>query len=214
MSEILKSLSIGLFAQTIIGLSIVFLLVANSHGQEASHAIFTSPGASEPNMVLVTDVDCCSCRTAQFKTFDASEIMPCDFDLPSHWKTLAGDDGATVNAVAGAECGAACPISPGMAFSVARKHNTNADTMEQIWPNVMRIAGSANCGGAAVTFFSLPGSDPGGLSGGLRFHVGFNGQRYGANVTFTCAEPGEWLQLQELFINSFRTNENSTFDGK
>jgi hypothetical protein len=26
--------------------------------------------------------------------------------------------------------------------------------------------------------------------------------------------PGEWLRLQELFVNSFRTNPDTTFDGR
>ena len=78
----------------------------------------------------------------------------------------------------------------------------------------MTVAGTARCGGVPVTFFSTPGSEPDGLIGGLRFHVGRGGRKYGANVTFTCARPGEWLRVQELFIRTFRTNEGTTFHGR
>jgi hypothetical protein len=83
--------------------------------------------------------------------------------------------------------------------------------MEQIWRQGMQVVGTARCGDAVVTFFSPPGSDPTGLIGGLKFYIGYNGQKYGASATFTCPDPGAWVDLRTQFIDSFRTNQSSVF---
>lgn len=153
---------------------------------------------------------CCKCRVQPARTLSDSRL-PCDFDIPENWEVVVGDDGAAVSGAAGPRCETACPVAAGMAFSVAKKPNANAETTEEIWKQVMTVAGSAHCGDRTVTFFSLPGADPTGLMGGLRFHVGHDGKSYGANATFTCPGPGQWLKLRELFINTFATNQSTTF---
>jgi hypothetical protein len=155
---------------------------------------------------------CCSCQT-QLKEMFSNDALPCDFDIPKNWQVMTGDDGSAVNAVAGAQCTNACPVAGGLSLSVAKKPNANAASMEQMWQQVMQPVGSARCGDATVTFYNPPGADPNGLMGGLRFHIGHNGQKYGASATFTCPEPGQWKGLQTLFIDSFRTNPSSTFPG-
>jgi hypothetical protein len=159
--------------------------------------------------------DCCSCRFQATAPLAGSDILPCAFDHPEGWQPVAGDDGAAVHvAVTKPPCAAPCAGSPGVAFSVARKPNPNAETMEGIWRQAMKVVGTARCGGQPVTFFLLPGADPAGLTGGLRFHVAHRGNKYAANVTFICSRPGEWLLLQELFVRTFRTNERTTFSGR
>jgi hypothetical protein len=173
-----------------------------------------APFADDVSDAFGASVDtCCKCRIQPAEAFSSS-TLPCQFDVPASWETIVGDDGASVTAVSGARCETACPVSSGLAFSVAKKPNTNAETMEGIWRQVMKVVGKARCGGQDVTFFSLPGADPAGLMGGLRFHVGHGGKRYGANATFTCPEPGEWLRLQQLFIDTFTTNPSTTFGGR
>lgn len=159
--------------------------------------------------------ECCSCGFEAVATFAVSDGLPCSFDHPAGWEGVFGDDGAAVYGVASKPaCGKTCPADSAITFSVAAKPNANADTMEEIWGQMMKVVGSARCGGRVVTFYSLPGSQPTGLTGGLRFHVGFDGKAYGGNATFSCAEPGGWLKLQELFVNSFRTNQATTFEGR
>jgi hypothetical protein len=153
---------------------------------------------------------CCQCRTDSARTL-SDRRLPCDFDIPENWEVVVGDDGAAVSGAAGPRCETVCPVSAGVAFSVAKKPNANAETTEEIWKQVMTVTGSARCGDRTVTFFSLPGADPNGLTGGLRFHIGHGGRAYGANVTFTCPGNSQWMKLQELFINTFRTNQSSTF---
>ncbi len=181
-------MSIGL------GLSLAVGLIGHAHAADASTAA------------------CCSCHVQAAKIFSAA-ALPCNFDIPKDWKVMTGDDGASVSAVGGAECHAACPVSGGLSFSVAKKPNNNAETSEQLWRQIMQVAGTARCGDTVVTFFNPPGSDPNGLMGGLKFHVGQNGKKYGAVASFTCPAPGEWLALQRLFIDSFTSNPGSTFPG-
>ena len=186
-----------------------------------------SPGATVAALLVVALVfpgsgstagekeDCCNCQFSGTAALSGSEILPCAFDHPAGWKAVAGDDGAAVHVVVGAPpCGMQCTGSPGIAFSVGNKADSNAETMEEVWRQVMTVAGSSRCGGKAVTFFSTPGSDAAGLTGGLRFYVSHGGKKYGANATFTCSEPGGWLRLQEVFINTFRTNAGTTFAGR
>jgi len=156
--------------------------------------------------------DCCNCRFSAVEQFSASEGLPCDFDHPAGWEALYDVYG--LSAVVGKpSCETPCTATSAIAFTVAEKPNTNAETMEEIWRQALRVVGTASCGGQEVTFFSLPGSEPLGLTGGLRFHVGHGGKKYGANATFSCPEPGAWLDLQELFINTLRTNRDTTFEG-
>ncbi len=155
---------------------------------------------------------CCSCQVQAAEMFSAA-ALPCDFDIPKGWKVMTGDDGGLVSAVGGAQCTAACPVTGGLGFSVAKKPNANAKTSEQLWRQIMQVVGTARCGDATVTFFNPPGSDPTGLMGGLKFHIGQNGKKYGASATFTCPAPGEWLALRRLFIDSFRDNPSSIFPG-
>lgn len=156
---------------------------------------------------------CCSCQIAPARTLSESPL-PCSFDIPESWEAMVGDDGAVVSAVAGAQCETVCPVSSGVTFGVARKPNANAETMEETWTQVMEVVGHARCGDRSVTFFSPPGSDPAGLMGGLRFHVEHGGEVYGANATFTCPGPGQWLQLRQLFIDTFKTNQSITFSAR
>lgn len=62
-------------------------------------------------------------------------------------------------------------------------------------------------------FFSPPGADPTGFLGGVKFCVQLDGQKYGGAAQFTCDEPGGWLHLRDMFIDSFRDNPASTFPG-
>lgn len=166
-----------------------------------------APGDDDPK------ADCCSCRYAATVAFDAGEGLPCDFDYPAGWDAMLGADPAGPQAVVGQpSCGKPCPGgSGGMGVMIAGKPNRNADTMEEAWRQVMTVAGKATCGDRSVTFFSTPGSDPAGHLGGLRFHVGFQGEPYSGSATFSCPVPGEWRELQQLFIDSFRTNPDTTF---
>ncbi len=156
--------------------------------------------------------DCCSCRIAETETFSASVALPCEFDLPVGWDQRVGDDGAMVSALAGApSCPEPCPGTSAITFSVATRPNRNADTMEEAWTGIMDVVGTARCGGREVRFFQTPGSEPEGFLGGLRFHVGSGGESYSATATFGCGRAGEWQQLRQLFIDTFRTNEGTTF---
>lgn len=157
-----------------------------------------------------TAAACCECRVQPAKTLSASGL-PCEFDVPEDWQVVVGDDGAAVSGAAGPRCETACPVSAGVAFSVAKKPDANSGATEDIWKQVMKVVGTARCGDRKVTFFSLPGADAAGLIGGLRFHIGHGGESYSANVTFTCPGPGEWMKLQGLFIDTFSTNQNTTF---
>lgn len=156
--------------------------------------------------------DCCSCLLAETATFSASEEIPCEFDFPAGWDQRAGDDGATVSALVGAPaCPERCPGTSAITFSVATRPNRNADTMEEAWTGIMEVVGTARCGDREVRFFATPGSQPEGFLGGLRFHVGFGGESYSATATFGCGRAGEWRELQQLFVDTFRTNEGTTF---
>ena len=156
--------------------------------------------------------DCCSCRISAVEPFSVSEGLPCDFDHPAGWEALY--DRHAVTAVIGApSCETPCAASPAIAIMIATKPDTNAETMEEIWRQALRVVGTASCGGAEVTFFSPPGSEPTGLMGGVKFHVGFKGKKYGGSATFSCPDPGGWLELQDLFIRSLRTNPDTTFVG-
>ena len=128
-----------------------------------------SPGATVAALLVVALVvsgggstaaekeDCCSCQFSGTAALSGSEILPCAFDHPAGWKAVAGDDGAAVHVVVGPPpCETQCAGSPGIAFSVGNKADSNAETMEEVWRQVMTVAGSSRCGGKAVTFFALP----------------------------------------------------------
>jgi len=75
----------------------------------------------------------------------------------------------------------------------------------------MPTVGSARCGDATVTFFSPPGSDEAGFTGGAKFFVGIGGRKYSGAATFTCGQAGGWLTLRYQFIETFRDNPDSSF---
>jgi hypothetical protein len=156
--------------------------------------------------------DCCSCKVRGAKTF-ADKRLPCLFDYPETWSAVAGSDGALVSGIATpASCDTICPNgTPAMTMSFGDTPDSNADTMEQIWRQIMPVVGSGRCGEGTVTFFSPPGSDASSLIGGVKFYVSLGGKKYGGAATFTCGEPGGWLELQKLFVDSFRGNPESSF---
>jgi hypothetical protein len=156
--------------------------------------------------------DCCSCAVEARRSF-ANPQLPCLFDHPANWDAIVGDDGALVGAVVSPQhCVGICPAaSPGLSVSFAKKSDSNAETMEAIWPLVMPVVGTARCGDATVTFYSPPGSDDTGSIGGVKFYVGIGGAKYSGAATFTCGQPGGWLALRQLFIDTFRGNPGSTF---
>jgi len=155
---------------------------------------------------------CCSCAVGSTETF-ADARLPCLFDHPEPWSAVVGDDGALVSAVAGPEaCETICPGgAPAMTVSFGTTPDSNADTMEQIWKQVMPVVGNGRCGDGTVTFLSPPGAETTSPIGGVKFYVSIGGEKYGGAATFTCGQPGGWLVLQKLFIDSFRGNPESTF---
>lgn len=170
-----------------------------------------APGSSAA--VPVDDSqNCCSCSAASGKTFTDPQL-PCLFDYPASWESMVGGDGGLISAVIGpSSCGTTCPHGePGIAVSYGRTYDSNADTMLSIWPEVMSTVGSARCGEGTVEFFSTPGSDPTGYIGGVKFYVQVGGKKYGGGATFNCGNPGGWLPLQDMFVDSFRDNPGSTF---
>ena len=155
---------------------------------------------------------CCSCEFSKVEELSVSEGLPCSFDHPAGWKAVF--DRYESSAVVGRTCATPCTTaSPAMSVTIPNGSNRNAGVMEESWRKIMPVAGTARCGEHVVTFFSTPGSEPDGLIGGLRFNVGHNGQLYTSGANFTCAEPGAWLELQALFIDTFRTNVGTTFEG-
>jgi hypothetical protein len=158
--------------------------------------------------------DCCNCDVGGRETLSSSKL-PCLFDYPEGWDAVVGDDGALASAVVGPQsCETSCPNgTPGMSVSFGKKPDSNADTMEAIWPKVMSVVGSGRCGDGTVTFFSPPGADPQGLIGGVKFYVSVAGKKYSGAATFTCGQPGGWLALRQLFIDTFRGNPSSSFPG-
>ncbi|QKK01928.1 MAG: hypothetical protein HND55_04185 [Pseudomonadota bacterium] len=155
--------------------------------------------------------DCCSCQVTDTVALQAPPMLPCLFNIPAGWDARFGNDGALISAVIGAQCGAACPVGPAQSFSVAVRGNRNAEAMEEIWSGLLTVVGKAECGNRTVTFFEPPGSDPNGQLGSLQFHIGFGDRLYSANALFTCPVPGQWQTLRDRFIESFRSNPNSTF---
>ena len=157
--------------------------------------------------------DCCSCAVDEPTTVSRPGI-PCLFDVPADWKVTVGDDGALSSAVAAPACGTSCANgAPGISASFAKKPDSNADTREEIWRQIMPIVGSARCGEGTVTFFRPPGADASGPTGGVNFYVAIDGRKYSGAATFTCGQPGGWLALRELFVASFRDNPESNFPG-
>lgn len=168
---------------------------------------------SEAVVVELPDEEgCCSCQFSEVEEFSATESLPCTFDHPAGWKT--GFDRFESWAFVVKRCGIACPTSLGMNVTIPDRSNNNAEVLEETWRNTLPVAGTAHCGEHVVTFYSTPGSEPNGLYGGLKFHVGYNGRLYTSHTSFSCAEPGGWLKLQKLFIDTFRTNVGTTFEGR
>jgi len=165
-----------------------------------------APAADNPN--------CCSCAVVYDQTF-ADPRLPCRFDYPVSWQSAVGDDGGMLSAIAGPppqSCGTICPNgTPYMTVSYGTQYDSNADEMLRIWPMAMPIVGDARCGEGTVQFFSPPGADETGFLGGVKFYVQLDGKKYGGAATFTCGEPGGWLRLRDMFIESFRDNPASTF---
>ena len=158
--------------------------------------------------------DCCSCKVTGAKTF-ANPMLPCKFDYPAGWVEVTGDDGGIVSGVVGPPpCETICSNgTPAMTLSIGTTHDSNADTMEGIWRQAMPVVGTARCGEGTVTFFSPPGAEETGLLGGVKFYVAIGGKKYGGAATFTCGEPGGWLGLRKLFVETFGDNPDSTFKG-
>lgn len=154
---------------------------------------------------------CCSCPVTDTEALPAPPMLPCTFDFPAGWNPRFGNDGSLISALIAAQCGAACGLSPSQSFTVSTGPDPNAETREEIWSDMMTVVGRANCGDRAVTFFQSPDSDPDGQFGSVRFYVGAGGELYSAIAMFTCPTAGEWQDLRDLFIESFRTNPNSTF---
>ena len=174
--------------------------------------VVLNSAASDP---VADSADCCSCNVVSDQTF-SDPRLPCQFDYPASWENMVGDDGALISAVAGpASCGASCPNGePGLAVSYGKKPDSNADTMLSIWPTVMPTVGSARCGEGTVQFFSPPGADETGYMGGVKFYVQVGGKKYSGGATFTCGQPGGWLPMRDMFVDSFRDNPGSTFPGE
>jgi hypothetical protein len=159
--------------------------------------------------------NCCSCAFVTGKTY-ADPRLPCLFDYPQPWQAVTGDDGALVSTVAGppTSCGTICKNgSPTMSVSYGTTYDSNADEMESIWQMAMPIVGDARCGEGTVRFFSPPGADETGFLGGVKFYVKIDGKNYGGAAQFACGQPGGWLRLRDMFIESFRDNPESTYPG-
>ena len=109
---------------------------------------------------------------------------------------------------------AAIRSDPDRSLFIETGSNPNADAMAEAWPAIMQTAGKARCGESEVRFFSTPGSDPTGLTGGVRFHLRWAGAKYDGAATFSCDVPGGWLRLRDQFINTFHNNDGTTFDGR
>jgi hypothetical protein len=69
------------------------------------------------------------------------------------------------------------------------------------------------CGAGRVRFFSPPDADETGFLGGAKYCVQIDDRKYGGAALFTCGQPGGWLRLRGVFIDSFRDNPGSTFPG-
>lgn len=180
-------------------IAIAACLLAISNSAHSADALDDKPG------------DCCSCRVTQSTALQPPPMLPCTFDFPTGWDTRFGNDGLLISAVVGAQCGAACGVSPGHSFSVSTGPDPNAEMREEIWSGMMEVVGEATCGDRKVTFFQSSGSGPNEQMGSVRFHIGAGGEAYSAIATFTCPVAGEWRQLRDLFIDSFRTNPQSNF---
>jgi X-X-X-Leu-X-X-Gly heptad repeat protein len=162
--------------------------------------------------------DCCSCAVAGGATFKDSR-MPFTFTVPAGWQGAAGEESGMVSAIAGPSpqrcANTICPNGmPSMSVSYGTTPDANADTMLQIWPLAMQVAGSTRYRGNAVQFFSPPGAEAASKIGGLKFYVDIGGAKYGGVATFTCGEPGGWAQMRDLFIDSFGDNPESTIPGR
>ena len=184
-------------------------------GDDAGPRLAVVASGSPAPAPVADSLNCCSCGAASVQTF-ADAQLPCHFDYPASWVSMVGGDAGLISAIIGpSSCGASCPNGePGMAVSYGRVYDSNADTMLSIWPEVMSPVGSAHCGEGTVQFFSTPGSEPTGFTGGVKFYVQVGGKKYSGGATFTCGNPGGWLPLQDMFVDSFRDNPESTFPGR
>jgi hypothetical protein len=160
---------------------------------------------------------CCSCAVVAGATY-SDPRLPCAFDYPANWQSTTGGDGALLSAIVGPppqSCTTTCQNGdPGMSVSYGTTYDSNADTMLSIWSMGMPVVGSGRCGAGTVQFFSLPGADPTGFIGGVKFYVEIGARKYGGYAQFSCGEPGGWLRLRDLFINSFGDNPGSTFPNR
>lgn len=181
-------------------------------GDDAGTGLVVEAPDSPTPTPVDDSLNCCSCSAASARTF-ADPQLPCQFDVPASWGGMVGGDSGLISAIIGpSSCGTACPNGePGIAVSYGRVYDSNADRMLSIWPDVMSKVGSAKCGEGTVQFFSPPGSDETGFIGGVKFYVQVGGRKYSGGATFTCGNPGGWLPLRDMFVDSFRDNPESTF---
>lgn len=158
--------------------------------------------------------NCCSCAITSGKTY-SDPRLPCSFEYPASWAAVTSNDSGMISAIASPppqSCSTICKNgTPVMSVSYGTTFDRNADAMLSIWPMAMRVVGSARCGEGTIKFFSPPGSDPSGTLGGVKFYVGIDGKKYGGAAQFSCGEPGGWVRMRDMFIDSFQDNSASTF---
>jgi hypothetical protein len=151
--------------------------------------------------LIIKEIDCCSCDYAATKTFYPQGDFQCTFEYPAHWEASYDkwDNSVYVKAK---RCEKRCGGSRHMAFSISTGKDNNADYQEA---NATNQVGSLSCGGRSSPVFRPPGTTPEGTSGSIWFHVGNgDGLAYDARAQFSCLEPGEWQELEKLFIGSVK----------
>lgn len=142
---------------------------------------------------------CCSCSFTETREYVANEDIPCGFEYPAHWD-MSFDRGDNSLLFTAPRCETRCG-SRSMSFSVARGRDNNAEYQER--ETTAPVVGRASCGGRDVTFYRPPGTEPAGRMGKTFFHVGRNdGRAYDAQAIFNCPEPGDWLKLEKLLVES------------
>jgi hypothetical protein len=143
-----------------------------------------------------------------------NEVVPCEFDIPDTWAAEAGIDDSIAGIITHQSCGGTCAGQVGIMLNIGSELNANADALEESWAQLFPVVGRGRCGRGSVTFYSPPGSDAGTTLGSVMFHVEFADGKHSGSAQFRCPVPGEWMRLRELFINTFKTNPDSTFPNR